>query len=59
MTGFHSADPLTTARTILALIDDPLLRAAVGSRAREHVVEHYSMEAVAPQWLRAFEQVAA
>jgi hypothetical protein len=59
VTGFHAADPLTTARTILMLIDDPLLRAAVGSRAREHVAETYSIEADAPQWLRAFEAVAA
>ena len=34
VTGFHAADPVDVARTILRLVDDPLLRAAVGGRAR-------------------------
>jgi glycosyltransferase involved in cell wall biosynthesis len=59
VTGFHASDPIEIARTVLRLVDDPLLRAAVGGRARRHVEERYTMAAVAPQWMRALEQVAA
>lgn len=58
VTGFHAADPVSTARAVLRLVDDPQLRAAVGARARREVEERWSMQAVAPQWLRAFERVA-
>jgi glycosyltransferase involved in cell wall biosynthesis len=59
MTGFHASDPIEIARTILHLVDDPLLRAAVGGRARRRIEERHTMEAVAPQWIRALEAVAA
>jgi glycosyltransferase involved in cell wall biosynthesis len=59
VTGFHASDPVAVARAILRLVDDPLLRAAVGARAKRVVEERYTMEAVAPQWVRALEQVAA
>ena len=59
VTGFHASDPIDVARAILRLVDDPLLRAAVGGRARRVVEERYTMQAVAPQWIRALEQVAA
>jgi Glycosyl transferases group 1 len=58
VTGFHAADPNSTARAILRLVDDPQLRAAVGRRARRVVEGQWTMEAVAPQWERAFEQVS-
>jgi glycosyltransferase involved in cell wall biosynthesis len=58
VTGFHAVAPVDVARTILRLVDDPLLRAAVGGRARREVAARYSIEALAPQWLRAFEQAA-
>jgi Glycosyl transferases group 1 len=59
VTGFHASDPIDVARAILRLVDDPLLRAAVGGRARRAVEERHTMAAVAPQWVRALEQVAA
>jgi glycosyltransferase involved in cell wall biosynthesis len=59
VTGFHAVEPVEVARTIVRLVDDPLLRAAVGGRARLRVAERHSIEAVAPQWLRAFEAVVA
>ena len=59
VTGFHAADPAAAARAILRVVDDPGLRTAVGERARREVTRRYSMAAVAPQWARAFEQVAA
>jgi glycosyltransferase involved in cell wall biosynthesis len=57
VTGFHATEPVEMARTILRLVDDPLLRASVGGKARQRVAERHSMEAVVPQWLRAFEAV--
>ena len=59
VTGFHASDPIDVARSILRLVDDPLLRAAVGGRARRVVEDRYTMQAVAPQWIHALEQVAA
>jgi glycosyltransferase involved in cell wall biosynthesis len=59
VTGFHAVEPVEVARAILRLVDDPLLRAAVGGRAKQRVAERHSMEAAAPQWLRAFEAVVA
>jgi len=59
VTGFHASDPIEIARAVLRLIDDPFLRAAVGGRARRVVEERHTMEAVAPQWVRALEGVAA
>jgi len=58
VTGFHAADPPALAATLLRLVDDPELRARVGAAARARVRAEYSMAALAPQWLRAFEAVA-
>jgi hypothetical protein len=58
-TGFHAANPQAMAQDLLRLVDDADLRARVGTQAWSAVAEHYSIEAVAPQWTRAFEQVAA
>ena len=59
VTGFHATSPIEIAQAVLHLVDDPLLRAAVGERAKRVVTERYSMQAVAPQWMRALEQVVA
>jgi glycosyl transferase family 1 len=59
VTGFHASDPIAVARAILRLVDDPLLRAAVGASARREVEERYTMDALAPRWVDVLEQVAA
>jgi glycosyltransferase involved in cell wall biosynthesis len=57
-TGVHASDPQTMGRELLRLVDDAELRAAIGAEARRTVAESYSIEAVAAQWVQAFERVA-
>jgi glycosyltransferase involved in cell wall biosynthesis len=59
VTGLHAASPSAAREAILALIDDADLRRRIGKAAREHVREHRSSAAVAPQWVAALEQVRA
>jgi glycosyltransferase involved in cell wall biosynthesis len=59
VTGMHAATPAQARVAILAFLDDAALRARVGGAARDHVREHRSSAAVAPQWAAAFEQARA
>src|SRR5262245_2241634 len=59
VTGFHAVDPVSMTHAILRLVDDPLLRASVGARAKREVEARYTAEALAPRWAHALEQVAA
>jgi hypothetical protein len=56
-TGFHAADAPSLGRELLRLVDDPGLRAALGTEARRVVAERFTIDAVAPAWIRAFEAV--
>ena len=57
VTGLHAGTPAEAREAILALVDDAALRRRIGEAAREHVREHRSSAAVAPQWSVALEQV--
>lgn len=57
VTGLHAATPAEARAAILALVDDPARRRLIGEAAREHVREHRTSHAVAPQWSAAIEQV--
>jgi glycosyltransferase involved in cell wall biosynthesis len=57
VTGFHAASAQEATEKMLLLVDDPELRKKVGSQARAHIRERYSIAAVAPQWLKVFEQL--
>jgi glycosyltransferase involved in cell wall biosynthesis len=53
VTGFHAADAATAERLLLRLVDDEEERRRVGQAAREHLVAHRTMKAMAPQWAHA------
>lgn len=55
VTGFHAATPLRMRRHLLELVDDRELRTRVGQAAREYVLEHRTMERMAPVWWETFE----
>jgi glycosyltransferase involved in cell wall biosynthesis len=57
VTGLHAATPAAAREAILALVDDAAMRARIGAAARDHVREHRTSAAVAPQWSQAFAQV--
>jgi glycosyltransferase involved in cell wall biosynthesis len=59
VTGLHAATPAAAREAILRLIDDPALRARIGSAALDYVRTHRSSAAVAPQWAAVFAQVRA
>jgi glycosyltransferase involved in cell wall biosynthesis len=59
VTGLHAASSAAAREAILALVDDRALRDRIGTAAREHVGEHRSSAAVAPQWAAAFAQARA
>jgi glycosyltransferase involved in cell wall biosynthesis len=56
VTGLHAATPAQAREAIRTLVDDPDLRARIGTAARDHVREHRSSAAVAGQWTEAFAQ---
>lgn len=56
VTGLHAATPAAAREAMIALVDDPALRARIGAAARDHVRKHRSSTAVAPQWAVAFAQ---
>jgi glycosyltransferase involved in cell wall biosynthesis len=57
VTGFHASTPAEARAALDALIADPELRARVGAAAHDHVREHRSIQAVAPQWARVLDAV--
>ena len=52
-------DPAAVARAIVALIDDPTRRKALGAALRARVEAKYSTAAVAPRWEALFRDVLA
>jgi glycosyltransferase involved in cell wall biosynthesis len=54
VSGLHAATPAQAREAIMALVDDDALRERIGSAARAYVREHRCIQAVAPQWERAF-----
>jgi len=55
--GFLASTPGDWISALRRLAADPSLRAAMGARGREVVARRYSVEAVAPIWLRVFEDL--
>ena len=51
--GFHAGTPDSLAQTLVTLIDDAELRAAVGAEARRTVEQRYTMPVLAPRWAEA------
>jgi glycosyltransferase involved in cell wall biosynthesis len=59
VTGFHAATPAEAQRLVERLVSDPALRAAVGARARAHVLEHRSIGVAAQAWAAALTHARA
>lgn len=55
--GFLASDPNEWTQSLRRLLRDRELRARIGRRARETVVERYSLEQHFPRWLAAVEAV--
>jgi glycosyltransferase involved in cell wall biosynthesis len=53
VTGFHASTPEQARAALERLVTDPELRAAVGARAREHVLERRSIGVAAEAWAAA------
>lgn len=56
--GFLAATPQEWTATLLALIDDPALRARVGTAARRRVVADYSLSTLLPRYQSVLATVA-
>jgi glycosyltransferase involved in cell wall biosynthesis len=50
-------DPKALANSILRLIDDHVLARTVGAGQREFIVDHFSMEAVARDYIALYKRV--
>jgi glycosyltransferase involved in cell wall biosynthesis len=50
-------DPQAMARAAIALLDDPARRAAMGTRAAEHVAAHFSIETMASSLIRRLDSL--
>ncbi len=59
VTGLHAATPTAAREAILTLVDDAGLRARMGAAARDHVRARRCIDAVAPQWALALQEVQA
>jgi glycosyltransferase involved in cell wall biosynthesis len=47
----------TLANLLCRLLDDPVLRERLGSAARQTIIENYSLDAVAEQYIAVYRQV--
>jgi glycosyltransferase involved in cell wall biosynthesis len=56
--GFLAASPGEWTTWLLALIDDPELRARIGAAARERIVADYSLSALLPRYQSVLASVA-
>lgn len=59
VTGFLAATPDVVEKTLLELVDDPLLRRHVGDNARRYVRQHRAIDVTAHDWVVAAEEVRA
>jgi glycosyltransferase involved in cell wall biosynthesis len=57
LTGLTATSPQHVAEGLLALIDNPDMRAEIGAAAQHFVREHRAIEVVVKQWERTFERV--
>lgn len=53
----YAGDPKSLAWGLLQVLDNPELAAQVGKRAREHVLEHYTWEAITHRTVEAYFKV--
>jgi glycosyltransferase involved in cell wall biosynthesis len=53
VTGFHARTPDALGQTLLRLVDDAELRAAVGAQARQVLEARFTMDVLAPRWQEA------
>jgi glycosyltransferase involved in cell wall biosynthesis len=58
MTGFHARDLDTLERVLTRLVLDAGLRARVGAAAKEHVLAHRTIAAMAHNWTAALSEAA-
>jgi hypothetical protein len=58
VTGFHARTPVEVRELLIELVDDPALRAGVGTAAHEHVATHRRAEVAAEQWAAVLRDVA-
>lgn len=58
-TGFLADKPIAWRRALLTLVDDAERRQQMGARARERVVEQYSVELFFPRWQRMLTEAVA
>lgn len=57
-TGFVvGPEPPSARRVLERLVRDPHLRRSLGAAAREHCLQHYTMEVVARAWARVIDEV--
>ncbi len=59
VTGFHADGPEAVRCHLERLVREPGLRRDIGEAARAHVEEHRSIQAMAPAWAAALQQVVA
>ena len=58
VTGLHASSGEEAEPHLLRLVDDAELRHRIGDAARAHLLEHRTMQAMAPQWARALTEAA-
>jgi glycosyltransferase involved in cell wall biosynthesis len=59
VTGFHATSVDEMREIVLALVDDPALRARVGEQARAYVTEHRRIAVAAQQWAGVLREAVA
>jgi glycosyltransferase involved in cell wall biosynthesis len=59
VTGFHVKSAAGVTGVLRALVDDGALRKKVGAQAKEYVLEHRTIDHMAPQWEAVFEELLA
>jgi glycosyltransferase involved in cell wall biosynthesis len=58
VTGLHATNGEEAEPHLLALVDDADLRHRIGDAARAHLLEHRTMQKMAPQWALALTEAA-
>lgn len=58
VTGLHASNGEEAEPHLLRLVDDAAERHRIGDAARAHLLEHRTMQKMAPQWARALTEAA-